>query len=79
MDMGADRLTALVTQILSVEHPVTDSTGPDTEPAWDSMAQLEILLSVEETFGVKFSADEIADVRSVGQIRQLIGERGASG
>ena len=73
--MPDDRLETLVGEILSIEHPVTDNTGAGSEPAWDSMAQLEILISVEEVFGVKFSADEMANATSVGMIRQLIGDR----
>jgi acyl carrier protein len=73
--MSGDRLEALVAEILDIEHAVTDDTGSETESTWDSLAQLEILITVEEVFGVKFSAEEIANARSVGYIRQLIGER----
>jgi acyl carrier protein len=76
--MTPDRLQALVAEILDIERVVTDDTGPETEPTWDSLAQLEILITVEEAFGVKFTAEEIADARSVGYIRQLIGERGSA-
>lgn len=74
--MAEDRLVAIVTEVLNVEHTVTDETGADTEEAWDSMAQLEIMISVEEEFGLSFSADEMAEATSVGRIRAMVGERG---
>ena len=70
-----DRLEELVTEILDAERSVSDATGADTEPNWDSLAQLEILITVEEAFDVKFSAEEIAGANSVGRIRQLLAER----
>lgn len=73
--MADDRLEAIVAEVLSVENPITDETGAETEPAWDSLAQLEILISVEEEFGIKFTAEEMANATSVGLIRQLIDGR----
>jgi acyl carrier protein len=73
--MADDQLEAIVAEVLSVEHAVTDATGADTEHAWDSLAQLEILISVEQEFGVQFSAEEMATATSVGKIRQLIASR----
>jgi acyl carrier protein len=73
-----DRLAELVAEILDAEQPISDSTGADTEPNWDSLAQLEILITVEEIFGVKFSAEEIAGANSVARIRELLAERASA-
>lgn len=39
---------------------------------WDSFKQVEIILEVEERFGVSFNSREIDALRCVGDISQLI-------
>ena len=40
-------------------------TTPVQVPGWTSMAHLELVLAVENRFGLMFDADEIADLASV--------------
>ena len=35
---------------------------------WDSVAMVQILLAVEAEFGVKFTTDEVANIKSVADI-----------
>ena len=39
---------------------------------WDSFKQIEIIISVEERFGVKFSSREIDNLRNVGDLAALV-------
>jgi acyl carrier protein len=39
---------------------------------WDSFKQIEIIISVEERFGVKFTSREIDGLHSVGDLAALI-------
>lgn len=54
--------------------------GPETTPllmpGWNSLAQVQIILEVERTFGVTFDANTIASLASVGaMIAALEGSR----
>lgn len=43
--------------------------------SWDSMSHMMLIARVEETFSVEFTGDEIADFRSVQDIREALGRR----
>lgn len=38
-------------------------------PDWNSLAHFNFLLLVEESYGVRFSVDEMSDLKSVAEIR----------
>ena len=44
---------------------ITLDTTPVQLPGWTSMAHLELVLAVENRFGLMFDADEIAELASV--------------
>jgi acyl carrier protein len=39
---------------------------------WDSLAQITLLMSMEQTFEIQFSLDEVEDLQNVGEIVELI-------
>ncbi len=41
-------------------------TSPDQIADWDSVAQVKLVLAVEEFFGVRFTTDEVAGIHCVG-------------
>ncbi len=47
------------------------TTARDVEN-WDSLNHLELILSVEEEFGIKFSLGELQDMKNVGMLAQSI-------
>jgi acyl carrier protein len=40
--------------------------------AWDSLAQVKLVIAIEEEFGVKFTIDQVANTNSVKEFRDLI-------
>jgi acyl carrier protein len=51
---------------------ITEHTSPAELPDWDSVAQVHIILMVEEVFDLRFTTDEVAKVRSVGDILAIL-------
>jgi acyl carrier protein len=47
-------------------------SSPSTIEAWDSIRHLNLVLAVEEKFGVQFSPDELEAMGSVGKICELV-------
>lgn len=49
----------------------------DSLAGWDSFRHVEILIEVQDIFGVHFSSREIDTLDSVGDLAQLIASKGA--
>ncbi|MDX2149521.1 MAG: acyl carrier protein [Bryobacteraceae bacterium] len=53
---------------------LTDNTQPQDLPGWDSVAYVNLMFSLEQTFGVTFRGNELATVRDIAGLKQLIEE-----
>jgi acyl carrier protein len=42
---------------------------------WDSLTHIRMLLTVEKTFGVKFSTSEVGQLQTVGDLVKLIASK----
>jgi acyl carrier protein len=69
---AAERLTELVATVLGITHAEAGTASTDNVPAWDSIAHLNLIMAVEQEFGVQFSVDQIAELDSVQRIRQAV-------
>ena len=52
---------------------ISDDDSPKSLPQWDSVKHLELLMAIEAEFGVQFSPDEMAQLNTIGLIRQRLG------
>jgi acyl carrier protein len=67
------RLRDVVAAVLGVDgSAITDSDSPRTIPQWDSVTHLQLLLALESEFGVQFSPDEMAQLSTIGLIRERL-------
>jgi acyl carrier protein len=57
---------------------VTDGAGPDTLPTWTSMRHLQLIVTLEEAYGLSFSYREIRDVKLIGQVRAVLRAKGVT-
>lgn len=57
---------------------ITDETSPRNTSNWDSLKHIELVMAVEATYSVQFSMPEIASLNSLGNIRQLLQQKGVS-
>lgn len=46
-------------------------------PGWDSLAHINAMFGVEQEFGVQFLGDEFARVATIGELEQLLAQKGA--
>ena len=51
---------------------VRPSTSPDDIPNWDSVAQVKIVLAIEEAFGTRFTTSEVAEFHCVGDFLRAL-------
>jgi acyl carrier protein len=51
---------------------ITAASSPQTLENWDSIQHLNLVLAVEEKFGVQLSPEEIEEMKSVGETAKLV-------
>lgn len=54
---------------------VTENTTAEDIEDWDSLEHINLILAVEEHFGMKFSMGEVTGMKNVGAMADLIAER----
>ncbi len=54
------------------EIEINDTTTADDIEAWDSLTHVQLIVAVEEKFGVKFSTVEVMKLKNVGEFIKLI-------
>ena len=59
------------------EKGVHDSLQFRDISSWDSMTHMMLIARVEEEFAVELTGDEIADFRTVNDVREALNRRGA--
>ena len=73
------QLEALFANIL--REPVdsmNDETSPRNTSNWDSLKHIELVMAVEATYAVQFTMPEIAGLNSLGNVRQLLQQKGVA-
>lgn len=53
---------------------ITDETSPATEAAWDSLRHMQLVLALEEEFGVEFSDKQLESLDSYPKVRATLAE-----
>jgi len=54
---------------------VTEATSAQNIERWDSITHVNILMTVERTFKIRFSLGEIKQLRNVGEMISLIAQK----
>lgn len=54
---------------------VTDTTTADDIDDWDSLSHINLIVSIENEFGMKFSMGETTHLKNVGEMVDIILER----
>ncbi|MGQ9845641.1 MAG: acyl carrier protein [Caldisericia bacterium] len=71
--MISEKLKNLILKELNLnDFNLTDSTVAKDVPGWDSLKNLSIIMSIEEEFNITFQADEIINIKNVGDLQSLI-------
>jgi len=52
---------------------ISDSSGPNSIPDWDSFNMFVLLDEIEKEFDVKFSLEETLQIKTVGDFRKKSG------
>ena len=73
------KLFEIISQVMSFPiSEINDKSSPENIEAWDSFNGLVLLDELEISFDVKFSLDEITDVKTVGDIKKHLKNHGVN-
>ena len=67
------KLESLISEIFSLnEDQIHDELELKAIESWDSMAHMELIASLEASYEIALSGDEIIDIKKIGDIKQVI-------
>lgn len=70
-------LVDAVSSILNIKpEAVTLETSQENTPSWDSLAQLRLILEVEQNLGIRFQMQDITRLNSVAALSETISKLG---
>ncbi|MCH8833629.1 MAG: acyl carrier protein [Thaumarchaeota archaeon] len=65
------KLYKIISEVMSVPASmITDQSGPENIENWDSFHGLVLVEKLENEFNVKFTLDEVIDVKKVADIKR---------
>jgi acyl carrier protein len=54
---------------------VTPETSPETVEMWDSLQHLNLVVALEQEFGVQLEPEEIEQMKDIGSVTRLLDEK----
>jgi acyl carrier protein len=64
-------LTEIIKSVLDVDS-VSEADSMRTIPSWDSLRHVNLVMAIEEHFGISFDSAEIPELTSVREINSAI-------
>lgn len=72
-----ERLVGLFRRVFGDDDlTLTDETAPYDIPEWDSLAHVNLMFSIEQEFGVRFTGGELAEVKNIGELKAYLLNKG---
>ena len=66
-------LFEIVSRVMNIPiEKISDSSGSDSIPDWDSFNMFVLLDEIEKEFDVKFSLEETLEIKTVGDFRKKL-------
>jgi acyl carrier protein len=76
MDTTLCRLQEVFRDVFDEENiKITEATNASDVDGWDSLMHVTLMVNVEKAFGLRFSSAEIANVKNVRALMQLVDKR----
>ena len=70
-----DRVFKVISQVLNVPlNQIDRESSPDNIDGWDSLKQMNLVLALEEEFGVQFTEEQIVEMLNVALIIEVLKE-----
>ncbi|GCL65932.1 acyl carrier protein [Pseudaquabacterium pictum] len=71
-----DTLKSVLATLFGIDAAgITDATSMDTVEAWDSIQHMNLVLAIEEEFGISIPDEDAANITSFALIRLVVAEQ----
>ncbi len=75
-DQVLDRVRRVASELFDVPlSGIAAESTPATLENWDSVQQLNLVLALEEEFGVRFEPEDMEKMQSIGQVADAVRAR----
>ena len=66
-------LFEIISRVMNIPiEKISDSSGPNSIPNWDSFNMFVLLDEIEKEFDIKFSLEETLEIKTVGDFRKKL-------
>ena len=71
-------LFEIVSRVMNIPmEKISDISGPNSIPDWDSFNMFVLLDEIEKEFSIKFSLEETLEMKTVGDFKKKLEKHGA--
>ncbi len=71
-----DKIKEVMLSVFGVEiSEIDDNTSSDTLEVWDSLRHMNLIVALEEEFGIEFNDEEIIEMTDYKLIKAIIQEK----
>lgn len=73
MNSVFDQIRSIASDLFGVPvEQLSANSSPESIDAWDSIQHLNLVLALEEKFGVLLSPEEIEGMKSIGEVAKMV-------
>jgi acyl carrier protein len=69
-------IAEIFSDVFQYEGRLSLATSADDVERWDSLQHIALVRTIEQTFGVSLSMDEMMEIRTVGDIEAVLSRHG---
>lgn len=66
-----DLFNDLIKKTFEIEQ-INDDLSPDSVESWDSITHMDLCAKFEETFDISLDVEDIAEMETIGQIKEIL-------
>jgi acyl carrier protein len=75
-DLAYPEIASIFAEIFQHLGPLSPTTSPDHVEKWDSLHHIALIRELEAVFSLSLSMDEMMEIRSVGDIENVLRRHG---
>jgi acyl carrier protein len=73
------KLFAIIANVMGIApETVSEASSPKNVPTWESLKHMNLILTVEEAFGLSFTDEDIVEMEDARSILAKLREKGAA-
>ncbi len=74
--MNNEKTFGIIARIMKVPaDQINETSSPETVPQWDSLKHIQLILAIEEAFGLQFADQEIVGIKDVRSLLSLLRQK----